>query len=211
MASRLGSRSITLLLDAIEDDGSLEGVAGADLFEEVYEQLHELARRHRASWSGNETLNTTALIHEAYLKLERGDGRFESRAHFLAVASKAMRHILISYARAQSAEKRGGGAAVLPLHEVGAAAAAPARFGELIALEDALAELQAADARAARVVECRFFGGMTIQETADALGVSPSTVTRTWRAAQAWLYRRLREAPEAAPSEGDDAAARSSA
>lgn len=202
MASPLGSDSVTRLLDAIERDEPLEAGAEADLFEQVYDELHALAHQHRTYWSGNDTLNTTALIHEAYLKMEGGEARFESRSHFLAVASKAMRHVLISYARAQSAEKRGGKAPVLPLDEAGAVPGSPVRFGELIALDRVLRELQRVKPRAARVIECRFFGGMTINETAEALGLSPSTVTRTWRAAQAWLFRRLRDDLPPETSEG---------
>ena len=172
--------------------------AGAHLFERVYDELHALAHQHRIYWSGNDTLNTTALVHEAYLKMEGGEARFESRSHFLAVASKAMRHVLINYARAQSAEKRGGKAPVLPLDEAGAVPSSPVRFGELIALDRVLRELQRVKPCAARIVECWFFGGMVVAEAAEALGLSPSTITRTWHTAQAWLYHRLRDEP---PSE----------
>ena len=202
MASPLDSKSVTRLLQAIDNGEPLEDVEGAELFDAVYEQLRDLAHRHRVFWSGNNTLNTTALIHEAYLKIEGSESGFESRSHFLAVASKAMRHILISYARAKSAEKRGGDATVLPLHEVDAEPSKPARYGELIALERALSDLQKQDARAARIVECRFFGGMTIRETADALDLSPSTITRTWRTAQVWLYDRLSDEPDDHASDG---------
>lgn len=213
--SSLGSKDVTRLLNAIEQDEPLETVAGVDLFERVYDELRALAHQHRTYWSGNDTLNTTALVHEAYLKMEGSDARFESRAHFLAVASKAMRHVLISYARAQSAEKRGGQAPVLPLDEASAVPGRTVRFGELVALDHVLRDLQRVKPRAARIIECRFFGGMTIDETADALDLSASTVTRTWRTAQAWLYRRLRDDLPSETSDGspqtDDASRGSNA
>jgi RNA polymerase sigma factor (TIGR02999 family) len=163
----------------------------------VYHQLHELARQQRRRWSGDETLNTTALVHEAYLRLA-GDSApaWENQAHFLAVASRAMRHILVDYAKRQHRAKRGGHHARVALDEIeGAlqAAADPAEAGTeaLLALDEALRRLEQHDARQSRIVECRFFGGMAIHETAEALGVSPATVKRSWAIAQAWLHREL--------------------
>jgi RNA polymerase sigma factor (TIGR02999 family) len=181
---------VTRLLGALQRG---DDVADADrdaLFRRVYDELHGLAHRHRARWTGNETLNTTALVHEAYLKLVGGGGDYESRMHFLAVASKAMRHILVTYAERQSAQKRGGGTPALPLNEE--AALVPVHRAEDVrALGEALARLEAVDARAAQIVECRFFGGLDAEETAAALGVSRRTVTRDWSAARAWLYAEL--------------------
>src|SRR5690606_16367285 len=165
---------------------------------------HALARHHRARWHGNDTLNTTALVHEAYLKLVGGEDGYAGRAHFLAVASKAMRHVLYTYAERQAAQKRGGGAADLPLDE--AALVPPHRAEAVVALEEALARLEVVDERAARVVECRFFGGLEVEETAEALGVSARTVTRDWAAARAWLYGELkRDLLDPAPGPPDDA------
>ena len=161
------------------------------LFESVYDALRRIARSHRARWNGNETLNTTALVHEAYLKLVGGDGAsYENRSHFLAVAAKAMRHLLVSYAERQAAQKRGGGTPDLSLDE--ALFVPIERTEELLALEEALKRLEVMDPRAAEVVECRFFAGLDAEETAAALGISRRTVTRDWGAARAWLYSELR-------------------
>lgn len=166
----------------------------------VYEEMRGLARAQRRRWTGNETLDTTALVHEAYLRLvDQAAPDWKDRAHFLAVAARAMRHILIDYARRRQAEKRGGGRRRLSLDEiesalVGKRDAAGARDEALIALEASLVSLEAENERQSRIVECRFFGGMTIRETAEALGISHATVERGWAAAQAWLYRDLRRA-----------------
>ncbi|MEM1055591.1 MAG: ECF-type sigma factor [Bacteroidota bacterium] len=158
-----------------------------DAFAQVYDVLHRAARQQRARWNGNETLNTTALVHEAYVKLIGKD--YADREHFLAVASKAMRHLLVNYAERQAAQKRGGGQAPVPLDEV--LIASPERAADVLALEEALVRLEAFDPRAASVVECRFFGGLDAAETAEALGVSRRTVTRDWGVARAWLFAEL--------------------
>lgn len=167
-----------------------------DLFAILYDELRELAHRPRRRWHGNYTLDTTALVHEAYVKLV-GQARIdvESRAHFRALAARAMRHILCDYARERGAKKRGGELDPLRFDE---ADALPARvvFTEeqsdtLVALDDALRRLEEVDARQSEVVECRFFGGLTIEETAAAVGVSPRTVKRDWAMAQAWLRREM--------------------
>jgi RNA polymerase sigma factor (TIGR02999 family) len=167
-----------------------------ELFELLYEELREVAHRQRQRWRGDNTLDTTGLVHEAYLKLMGGSAAdVESRAHFLALASRAMRHILCNYARDRRALKRGGASRPLTLDEA-VAATARARAGSeapetLLALDAALKRLEAADPRRSRVVECRFFGGLTVEETATALGVSPRTVKRDWAVAQAWLHRAM--------------------
>ena len=170
------------------------------LFPIIYDDLRRLARAQRRRWEGDESLNTTALVHECYLRLvgQSAPG-WKDRAHFLAVAARAIRHILIDYARARQADKRGGRMQRLTLAQIESAlehAADPsaARDEALMALQESLERLERLDARQSRIVECRFFGGMTIPETAEALGVSPSSVTRGWSAAQAWLYRDLSEA-----------------
>jgi RNA polymerase sigma factor (TIGR02999 family) len=172
-----------------------------DLFPVVYDELRAAARRQRRRWHGDETLGTTALVHEAYLKLAGGD-RVDAngRAHFLAVASRAMRQVLSNYARAKRRQKRGGGIRHLSLDELEAVAEAP--FGSyehadaVATLELALVDLEQYEARLARVVECRFLGGMSIPDTATALGMSPATVKRDWALARAWLYRRLKHHAE---------------
>ena len=168
----------------------------------VYDELRQLARRQRQRWYGDETLTSTALVHEAYLRLvNQSAAEWESRAHFLAVASKAMRQILLDYAKRKRAAKRDGGRERIPLHEVEAVIGAgddamDVQSEVLIALEESLARLEARDARQSRIVECRFFGGMTIEETAEALGISVASVKRRWAMAQAWLYRDLSSARE---------------
>jgi RNA polymerase sigma factor (TIGR02999 family) len=170
----------------------------------VYDELHGLAERQRRRWEGDETLNTTALVHEAYLRLvDQSAPQWSSRPHFLAVASRAMRQILLDYAKRKRAAKREGGRPHVQLHEIEAALkgggeveVTEARSEAIIALEDSLQRLEQNDPRQSRIVECRFFGGMTIEETAEALGISPATVKRGWAMAQAWLYRDLTRALE---------------
>ena len=166
-----------------------------ELFPLVYDELHRLAKRQRAAWDGNETLNTTALLHEAYLKLSRRqEWDFNDRAHFLRTASRAMRHILVNYAERRSARKRGGDAPRVGLDEIEGQVGAPGdddRVETIILLDRALSRLEEVRARHARIVECRVFGGMTIDETAEALEISAATVSRGWAMAQAWLRREV--------------------
>lgn len=167
------------------------------LFAATYEELKTLAGAQRRRWRGDETISTTALIHEAYLKLvRRQDPRWEHRGHFFAVASKAMRQILINYARDKRVAKRGGDAPVVSADEV--ALVADGAVEELLALDEALEHLAALDPRQARVVECRFFGGLSVAETAEALDISPATVKRDWTVARAYLQRALAPPPETA-------------
>ena len=178
--------SVTALLAALRSgDGAAEG----QLYELLYDEMRELAakvRRGRAS----ETMNATALVSEAFLKLQGGPLVAADRGHFLAIAARAMRQILVDEARRRSAAKRGGGEVwSVTLHE--GAEAAPVRADTLIALDEALDRLSALDPRAAQVVEQRFFVGMSIEDTATALGVGTATVERDWRAARAWLAREL--------------------
>jgi RNA polymerase sigma factor (TIGR02999 family) len=156
----------------------------------VYDELRRLARRHLQRERSDHTLQTTALVHEAYLKLiDQDRAQWQNRAHFFAIAARAMRRILLMHARKKQAAKRGGGQPHLSLDE--GALVTGQRPEEIIALDDALSRLEAMDERLARVVECRYFGGLTIGETAEALDVSPATVKRDWRTAKAWLYRAL--------------------
>lgn len=180
------SRSITDLLEAASQ-GSQSALE--PLFERVYPELRRLARQVRGGRAG-ETLDTTALAHEAYLKLASGRPvAWQGRAHFMAVAARAMRQILVDAARRHLARKRGGNAEPISLDE--SAHPSPVRPDELVALDEALTRLSEIDPRRARVVEHRFFGGLTTEETAAVLGVSVATVERDWRAARAWLAADL--------------------
>lgn len=170
----------------------------ASLYRELYPELRRLAQGQRKRWKGDPSLRTTALAHEAYLKLVRQEEQsWESRSHFFAVAAKAMRHILINRAEQNRAQKRGGEGAVLSLEALRESLtegelSREERSEMLVVLDAALDRFEAEHSRPAQVVECRFFGGMTIDETAEAIGVSASTVSRDWDLAQAWLYREMK-------------------
>lgn len=156
----------------------------------VYDQLRGMAARELRHERVDHTLSPTALVHEAYLKLAQLDQiTWEGRAHFFGACAQAMRRILISYARMKKAEKRGSGCEHVPIDNV--MVAANDRPHDLLALDDALAKLQQLDERQARVVECRFFAGMGVDDTATALGISPATVKRDWTVARAFLNREL--------------------
>ena len=188
-ADVLGEDTVTAMLRAAS--GGDRQVLDA-LLPHVYAELKRLARAARLGKAG-ETLCTTALVHEAYLKLVPSAGtNWQGRAHFFGVAARAMRQLLVDAARERARLKRGGGDWAVTFDE--GDHAAPARAEELLALDAALARLAALDARQARVVEHRFFGGLTSAETAQVLGGSVPTVDRDWRAARAWLRREMREA-----------------
>ena len=160
----------------------------------VYEELRRRAHHHMQRERDGHTLSTTALVHEAFLNLAgEASGPWENRVHFFAIASRVMRRVLIWYARKRNAAKRGGGLPDLTLDE--AVLLSDARLDELLALDDALARLDALDPRLCRVVECRYFGGLSVEETATALDISPATVKRDWQTARAWLRRELRDEP----------------
>lgn len=168
----------------------------------VYDELHALAQVQRRKWHGTVSINTTALVNEAYLKLVgHGPAPWRDRSHFMAVAATAMRQILIDHARRQRAQKRGGDQRPVTFGDLesvlGSAAAVEARDEALLLLDESLTSLAAHSERQMRIVECRFFGGMTIAETGEALGISPATVKRGWEMARVWLYRHMREAIEA--------------
>lgn len=172
-----------------QDAESVDG-----LFAALYDELRDIAKRQRRRWTGDYTLNTTALLHEAYVKLADGPRvAIGSRDHFLALAARAMRHILCNHARDRRALKRGGSVECLPLDSGTAfdAAEVDESSESLVALDDALQRLATLDPRQSQVVECRFFGGLTVEETARALDISPRTVKRDWAMAQAWLHREL--------------------
>ena len=157
----------------------------------VHEELHRLAHRHMRLERPNHTLQTTALVNEAYVRLvDQRNLRWKNRAHFFSIASRLMRRILVDLARAHCGPKRGGGALQVSLDE--AAIVSRERAGELVALDEALTRLAEMDERKSKVVELRFFGGMTVDETSEALGVSPITIKRDWESAKAWLYLQLK-------------------
>ena len=158
----------------------------------VHAELRRIARRQMSGERHGHTLQATALVNEAYLRLA-GQGGFEwqSRAHFFAVCAQVMRHILIDHARAHARDKRGGGAAHVSLDE--AAVVAGEKASELLALDEALRALEAVDAQKGRIVELRYFTGLSVEETAEVLKISPTTVRREWRRAKAWLYRAISE------------------
>jgi RNA polymerase sigma factor (TIGR02999 family) len=156
----------------------------------VYEELRRMARRLMRRQRSGHTLETTALIHEAYLRLvDQSEVRWQNRAHFFGVAAKAMRHILVDHARTRQAAKRGGRMQQVTLHET--AAAVIERPLDLLALDDALQGLAVIDKRKSQVVELKYFGGLTVHEIAEVLRVSAETVARDWRLARAWLLREL--------------------
>ena len=186
-------QTLTELLSAWSDG---DKAALQQLMPMIYQELHRLAARHLAHERVGHTLQATALVNEAYLRLiDQKRVRWQNRAHFLGIASQMMRRILVDYARTRRNAKRGGGAPVVSLDE--AATLSVERASDLIAVNDALTRLSELDARKGRVVELRFFGGLSVEETAEVLQISPNTVLRDWRTAKAWLHREL-SAPGAA-------------
>jgi len=181
------SADVTSLLVAWSEG---DDTALAQLVPRVYAELHRLAHHHMRAERRGGTLQTTALVNEAYLRLvDTRRIRWESRAHFLGVAAQAMRRVLVDAARARRARKRGGAESPVVLDE--ALLAAPERSASLVALDDALTALASVDPRKSQVVELRYFAGLSVAETAAILRVSPETVQRDWRVAKAWLLREL--------------------
>ncbi len=156
----------------------------------VYSELRKMAKYHMRDQPSGHTFQTTELIHEAYLKLAGNeDKKWENRAHFFAVAAQAMRHILVDHARLKSTKKRGENAVRIELDE--APIVSPGRASEIIALNDALIELELLDLRKCRVVELKYFGGLTLEEIAKVLGVTRETIKRDWKFSRAWLLNEL--------------------
>ena len=161
-----------------------------DLIPLVYDELHKVAAQYLRKQRPGHTLQPTALVNEAYLKLiDISSVSWQDRAHFFAVASQTMRHVLVDHARGRSRDKRGGAAQKVSLEE--AVSFAKKQEVDLLALDEAMRELAAMDAQQSRIVELRFFGGLTIEETAVVLHISPATVKREWRIAKAWLLNRM--------------------
>lgn len=160
----------------------------------VHEELHRLAHRHMRRERPNHTLQTSALVNEAYVRLvDQRNLHWKNRAHFFSIASRLMRRILVDLARAHYRAKRSGAALQVSLDD--AAIVSQERAAELVALDEALTNLATIDERKSKVVELRFFGGMTVEETAEALHLSPITIKREWSAAKAWLYREVAHEP----------------
>ena len=180
-------KDITRLLVAWGDG---DEAALEELTPLVYQQLHRLAHHHLKHERPGHTLQTSALVNEAYLRLvDWKNVRWQNRAHFFAVSAQLMRRILVDFARSRRYGKRGGGVPALVLDE--AALISSEKSTDLVALDEALASLSQLDARQSRVVELRFFGGLTVEETAEVLKVSAGTVRRDWSLARAWLRREM--------------------
>lgn len=186
--SPLSSKSISQLLEQW-NAGDDEGLHAAVPL--VYEELRRLAHHYLGGERDGHTLQSTALVHEAYLRLEKqGAAKFQNRSHFIAVCAQLMRQILVEYARRRGAAKRDGGY-MLTLDQ---SVEFKARSLDLVALDDALMELAKLDPQQSQIVELRFFGGLSIEETADALGSSPATVKRHWATARLWLHHQMSKA-----------------
>ena len=186
-ASSAAQHEVTRLLRAWSagDESALQ-----QLMPLVYQELHRLAHRYMAGEQPGQTLQTTALVHEVYLRLvDVKSVDWQDRAHFYGLSARIMRRILVDFARSRSYKKRGGGAKHVQLEK--ALTVSADQGSELVEVDDALQRLSAVDARKSQVVEMRFFGGLTVEETAVALKVSPETVMRDWRLAKAWLTREL--------------------
>lgn len=192
--------TVTQLLKAASDGNR---AALDELYPLIYNELHVLADRQRQGWHGNYTMNTTALVNEAYFKLvDQTRADWTSRAHFFAVASKIMRNLLLDYAKKCRTQKRGGDVQKVTFDEMqglldGQNIPSDGMADLLEALDEALTCLAQRDARQSQIVEYRFFGGMTIKETAAALGIAPATVSREWTMARAWLYREIAQLMQA--------------
>jgi len=180
---------VTILLRQLTDG---DHQAAEKLIPLVYDELKRLARSYMRRERRDHTLQTTALVHEAYLKLIRQQAtNWQGRSHFFGIAAQLMRRILIDHARAHLREKRGGDQLILPLNE--ALVFSPEHSEDLLRLDEALNRLSKLDSRQGQVVELRFFGGLSVEETAESLNISPKTVKRDWAVAKAWLHGELRQ------------------
>jgi RNA polymerase sigma factor (TIGR02999 family) len=170
-------------------DGNAEVVN--QILPHIYDELRRLASSYLRRERSDHTLQPTALVHEAYMKLiDQKKVRWQNRAHFFGIAAQVMRRILLDHARKHNAEKRGGEAEKMPIEEE-ILVVSHAKSAELIALDDALESLASLDEQKAKIVELRYFGGLSIEETAEVLGVSVPTINRQWRIAKAWLYSQI--------------------
>ena len=176
--------------------GKGDELAGDQLMSLVYEELHRLAHRYMKRESPGHTLQTSALVNEAFVRLvDQKNVRWQNRAHFFCIAAQMMRRILVDYARGRKCAKRGGGAQQISLDE--GLTVSEGRSAEVVGVHEALEQLAEFDPRKSQIVELRFFGGLSIEETAGVLGVSPGTVRRDWTLAKAWLRREISSASSA--------------
>jgi RNA polymerase sigma-70 factor, ECF subfamily len=197
--SASADRAVTEILRQWNRGGAADEAAST-LLPLVYAELRRRAAMYLRRERHGHTLQPTALVHEAYLRLaDQRHVQWQNRGHFFGVAAQAMRRILVDHARTRQRLKRGGDADRVTLHDVDAVA--DTRDVELIDLDRALTELQSQDPDQARIVEMRYFAGLTVEETAEALGISPATVKREWTMARAWLFARLRDRPGSTASE----------
>lgn len=187
---------VTQLLKAMS---SGDARAAEDLLPLVYSELHRLARSYMRRERPDHTLQPTALINEAYLRLAREDTDWNSREHFIAIAANMMRKVLVDYARAHKAEQRGGGLQKVELQE--GVAITPEKLDEVERLDDALKLLEQHDTRQAKIVELRYFGGLSVDQTASVLGISSRSVKRDWSLARLWLFRQLEGTPGKPPAQ----------
>jgi RNA polymerase sigma-70 factor (ECF subfamily) len=189
MSDHAASAEVTALLTQLVDG---DPQAASRLVPLVYGELRQIAARFMRRERVDHTLQTTALVHEAYLKLvEQTPASWQNRAHFFAIAAQVMRHILIDHARGHAREKRGGGQPVIQFDE--GLVFSPEQSSELLEVDAALQRLTELDPRQGKIVELRFFGGLTVDETAAVLGISPKTVKRDWSVAKAWLHGELKQ------------------
>lgn len=189
MADSDAGARITQLLQSWQQGNAQSGEEVVPL---VYAELRRIARMRLSIERGGHTLQPTALVHEAWLRLMQQHGaNWQNRAQFFAIAAMAMRRILVDHARRRHTGKRNAGEAPVPLDGIEDIIASPVRDQEMLALDAALEQLTALDPRQARVVELRFFGGLSIEETAEVMDLSPTTVKREWTTARAWLYREI--------------------
>jgi RNA polymerase sigma-70 factor, ECF subfamily len=191
ISMKTGSPSVNDdLLPLVREAAQSVGGSLEEIIPLVYDELRRVARRELRRELPGHTLSTTAVVHEAYLELSRLQGiEWKSRAHFFGVCARVIRHVLVDYAVSRNAQKRGGGAIALPLEAAQQVGLQPPEAW--LELDDALQRLATLNERHARVVECRFFGGMSVEDTAQALGVAPATVKRDWALARAWLHQEL--------------------
>ena len=175
----------------LEQASAGDSAARATLFDVLYRELRRLAESVMRAERANHTLQPTALVHEAFLKLAGDEGRFESRAHFLGVAAGAMRRVLVDHARGRNAQKRGSGATLVTVNDLDDLPRRAPVDIDLVVLDDALSRLTALDSRQGQIVELRFFGGLSVEETAAVVGVSERTIKREWQTSRAWLRREI--------------------
>jgi RNA polymerase sigma factor (TIGR02999 family) len=188
VSDQAGGDVTILLAELVRGDEA----AASKLFPLLYDELRRLAGNYMRRERGDHTLQPTALVHEAYIKLvQQRSIDWQGRAHFFGIAARVMRTILLDHARGHLRDKRGGGQHHIPLDEV--LVFAPEQSQELVKLDQALERLTQIDPRQGKIVELRFFGGLTVEQTADVLGISPKTVKRDWSMAKAWLHGELKK------------------